>query len=159
MLKKSLILATLLLFAVSVQADTHLCIGGQVTPRGGDTEGWGGGFMLAGIQKISPNLYVWGEYEAFKTKEGISVDNGTAEVCLVTNVLIPSLKAHYYAKPGIGITKREGEKAMTGKQFTMGFVFDVSKETMLWLGSGYSDNAGLRTWSLEAALSWDIDWK
>lgn len=157
-MKKILILVALLaLLTASVSADTHIYLGGQIMPKGEDTN-WGGGFMVAGMQKISPNIYVLGEYEAFRTEE-VNVDNVTGELCFVTNVLIAPLNAHFFARPGIGFTKTEGEKGVLGKQFVSGFSFDMSKETMLWLGAGYSDNKYHRVWSLEVALSWDVDWK
>ena len=159
MKKLLIILVLMVLFCSPALAETHIYAGGKLIPKGGDTEGLGGGTVLNWIEKITPSIFICTAYTEFKTNEGEQVNDVIGQVGYLSDVMIPQVRAHYFVKVGAGVAKEKGEKLDVAKLVTMGFCFDLSKETSLWTGTGYSDNGGLNLWSFEFGISWNINWK
>jgi hypothetical protein len=161
-MKKLLILVAMIaLLCGTVQAQTVIYAGGQMLIEGKDTEGIGGGTMLGIGEKLGDNIYGWLTAEMFKTNEAIEADNGYVGISYISEYLVPQLQCGFFATVAGGFGKVEEEKTKFAHLLNMGFCFDLSKTkaTKLWLGGGYSDSGDFGVYSIEAGISWDVNWK
>ena len=157
MVRKLLILMALLAFSVGLaQAKTIVYGGMQVSIPGADTHEIGAGTMLAIGQEISEKLIIWGNANAVKTGEGLSIDQGFAGFSLLTDKFFGIGGLYLNMEGGLG--KVEDEKVEFASLLGGGCFFDLSKETKLWLGAGQSKTGDVAIYSIQAGMSMSIDW-
>jgi len=156
-LKKLIILAMLVCFAFGfAQAvEPIVYVGGQVIIPDRNTEGTSLGDMLCFGYRLGPNVIGWLlNYEAFKTKEGISKDNFYAGLTYHSDRLFNlfTLPVGLYGTVEPGAEKQSGEKAKFDVLRNGGFWFGLGPETTGWIGGGISGDV----YSIDVGFSFII---
>lgn len=158
MLKKVMILVALLgLLTVSVHARSVVYGGMQVAIPGGDSHEIGAGTMFAIGQEISEKFIIWGNANAVKTGEGLSIDQGFVGFTLFSDKFFDFGGLYLNMEGGVG--KVEDQDVKFASLVGAGCFFDLSRETKLWLGAGQSNTGGVAIYSIQAGLSMSIGWK
>lgn len=155
MLKKLIISAVLVCFSFGfAQAETMIFGAGAVLMKCDKTEGIGAATLIGIGQEISKQVILWGNFTNQKTNEGESSEQFLAGVSVLSQHLIPELKAGGYLQAEGGLDKESGQQVVWGSLMGLGLYFDVNENNRLWLGWGYN---GIHL--IQAGLSIDIQWR
>jgi len=158
---RKLIVAVVLgafLLSTPALAETMVYGGAQMLVKGGDTKELGGGSVLRIGKTLSPRVIAWADFQAYKTGEGISVDNGFIGVSLLTETLVPAIKSGVFLTVEGGFGKLEDEPVNFASLTNAGLYFDFTDKTRLWVGGAYSHTADLNVYSAQVGLSLNVDW-
>lgn len=142
-----------------IQAETIVYGGAQLLVKGGSTENIGAGTVVGFGQQINKKLILWGNYEGFKTGEGVGIDNGLIGFTILTENLIHPLRSGLFLTVEGGLGKVEGEKVQFANLTSAGFYFNLSETTKLWIGGNYSSTGESNIYSIQTGLSMFPRWK
>ena len=153
--KKLILTIVLVCFAFGfAQAETMIFGGGAVLMKCDKTEGIGAATLIGIGQEISDQVILWGNFTNQKTNEGETSEQFLAGVSVLSQHLIPQVKAGGYLQAEGGLDKESGEQVVWGSLMGLGLYFDVNDNNRLWLGWGYN---GIH--SIQAGLSIDVTWR
>lgn len=158
-MKKIAILAVLILFAVSAQAET-LIYGSVEVPL---KEGMGGGMVYGVGQQINKNWIGWINGQAYKTGTGeTEVDNVMAGVTVLTDPVIGKRGGFFLTlEAGAGkVAYADSSEPLKFANMNQGgLYFDLSKETTLWVGGSYTKTQKVSEASVFVGVSMNIKWR